>query len=185
MAPNDSSGAAVISYKDASSLLQGMQKSIGLENLAVDNSNLVSILNQVQCSNHSHLPIREAAFDCRNSVPLDSLSLLYAALALCSLRADPKFGSRTYTHQLFETSKQLLGIHTGQASIEVAATLFLLHLIVITTGSTNQGKTFIGQAVQACHELKLNRFKKDSTTIRGTWLYLLVYMADVLVPGVD
>ena len=83
-----------------------------------------------------------------------------------------------YIDQLFQTSKQLLSMHTGRSSFEVAATLFLQHLFAIITSSTNHGKSIIGQAVQACHELKLNRFNEEKTTRSGTWLYLLVYMAD-------
>lgn len=184
MARNQTQEADYFYFTDALALLRQMLISGGLANLIIDSSELLSTFYQIQSSNHKYLPMHETAYGLGEMVPLDWVGLLYAILAFCCLTTHPNSRTNTRIHELLKTSKQLLDTYTGQVSLEVATALFLLHLVVIAIGSTNHAKSLIGQTVQACHELKLNRLRKDKTTSRGTWLYLLVYMADTSVTNV-
>jgi hypothetical protein len=179
IASNEAASESDLSFADASSLLQGLSFHHGLETLFMDHTRLLSNLSELQSSDGSHIPMYEHALDPQGTIPFDSLSMLYAALALGGLRTSSMSERHAYIDELFQTSKQLLGMHTGRSSFDVAAALFLQHLFAVITSSTNHGKSIVSQAVQACHELKLNRFNEERTTMRGTWLYLLVYMADV------
>lgn len=180
MASNGAVSEGDLSFADALSLLQGLSLQHGFYTLFMDHARLLSNLSELEGSGGDHIPMYEHALGHpQGTITSDSLSMLYAALALGGLRTGPMSERYAYIDQLFQTSKQLLDMYTGRSSFDVAAALFLQHLFAVTTSSTNHGKSIVSQAVQACHELKLNRFNEERTTIRGTWLYLLVYMADV------
>ena len=181
---NEAASGSNVSFADALYLLRGQSYHHSVETLFMDHTRLLSHLSELQRSDESntdasYLPMYEHTLNPQEHVPFDSLSMLYAALALSGLRTGSIPQRHAYIDQLFETSNQLLNMHIGQSSFDVAAALFMQHLFAVMTSSTNHGKSFVSQAVQACHELKLNRFNTESTTMKGTWLYLLVYMADV------
>lgn len=109
-----------------------------------------------------------------SGLPLDSLALLFASLALGS------YFSEDFQHarRFFADSSDLFNNYTGPPSFDAVATLFAQHLFALREGSANQAKNLNVQAIHAAHDLGINRGAQTSSELQHVELYLLLYFTD-------
>lgn len=109
-----------------------------------------------------------------SGLPLDSLALLFASLALGSYFSENFHHARRF----FVDSTDLFNNYTGPPSFDAVATLFVQHLFALREGSANQAKNLNVQAIHTAHELGINRGAPASSDLQHVELYLLLYFTD-------
>jgi hypothetical protein len=109
-----------------------------------------------------------------SGLPLDSLALLFASLALGSHFLE----NIQHARRFFADSTDLFNNYTGPPSFDAVATLFVQHLFVLRVGSANQAKNLNVQAIQFAHDLGINRGVQASSNLQHVELYLLLYFTD-------
>ena len=108
-------------------------------------------------------------------LPIDSLAFLFASLAMgCVLRCHDFDAA----HSFFNISTDLLEEYTEQSSLDLVSAYFMLHLFILRTGSSNRAKGIILQAIQAAHDLGIQKGARSSHGLQHIRLYLLLYFAD-------
>ncbi|KAK6378976.1 hypothetical protein LTS17_006679 [Exophiala oligosperma] len=120
--------------------------------------------------NHPHL----GYIDLRGGkVPLDQLSLLFAALALHNF---PNPNSHIF-EAFFELSTMLMDNYAGEPTLDVVSALYLQHTCVLRTGTGTRGQALIAHAVKAAHDLGIHRACQD-VNLQSLRIYLMIYFAD-------
>lgn len=107
----------------------------------------------------------------RNRFPVDSIALIFAALALGAV-ATGEFGHGRF---YFGVSTEMVKHFVGRPTLDLCITYFLQHVFALRSGTSNYAQGIMAQAVQVAHDLGL---QENSHGIRGLQLFLLIYMAD-------
>lgn len=103
--------------------------------------------------------------------PLDSVALVFAALALGAVASGDIVNGRLY----FDISTEVTKHFVGKSTLDLCVADFLQHVFALRVGTSNYAQNIISQAIQHAHDLGLHR---NSRGIQGLQLYLLIYMAD-------
>lgn len=103
--------------------------------------------------------------------PLDSVALVFAALALGAVAGGDIVNGRLYFDISIEVTKHFI----GKSTLDLCLADFLQHVFALRVGTSNYAQNIISQAIQHAHDLGLHR---NSRGIQGLQLYLLIYMAD-------
>lgn len=153
-------------------LLQCFTKFMGWQDV-----DLIDIeeLHAIACDHLPHLqdlsPVRVAVTIARNSLPVDSIALVFAALALgACATADLSHGVF-----FFSMSSEIVKHFVGHPTLDLCVAYFLQHVFALRSGTSNYAQGIIAQAVQAGQALGLH---ENSCGIMGCELFLLIYMAD-------
>lgn len=110
-------------------------------------------------------------------LPLDSLALLFAALAAASVQQ----GNLTLATALFEVSDQCTGEFAGTPTFDTVLTLFLHHVYLLHVGATGRIRRVIDQAIQIAHKLKFNTEsaeKPNDVRVKELHMYLILGYVD-------
>lgn len=104
-------------------------------------------------------------------VPVDTIALTFAALALGAVST----GESGHGRFFFEASNEMVKHFVGQSTLELCLSYFLQHLLAIRFGTSNYAQGIISQAIHIARVLGL---QQNSHENRGLLLFLLIYMAD-------
>lgn len=105
------------------------------------------------------------------SLPLDTIALIFAALALGAVATGEPGHGRFY----FGVSTEMVKHFVGAPTLDLCLAYFLQHLFALRSGTSNYAQGIMAQAIQIAHGLGLH---ENSHGIRGLQLFLLIYMAD-------
>lgn len=109
-------------------------------------------------------------------VELDRIGLLFAALAL---RTSAYSEEHNYS-AFFELSVAAINDYAGDSTFSLLLALYIQHICVLRTGTSNRSKALIAHAIQVAHDLGLNDATQTHDT-RSVRLYLMICFADQLV----
>lgn len=162
-----------VDREQAEALIMAMANSLG-QIQSVDITHLLSISEMFF---HQLLP-RTCLGDTNISIlglPIDSLALLFASLALgCALQSYDFDAAYSF----FNISTELLEEYTERSSLDLVSAYFMQHLFILKTGSSNRARGIIGQAIQAAHDLGIHKGSPSLDKLQTVRLYLLLYFAD-------
>jgi hypothetical protein len=129
------------------------------------------ILSQIP-SHKGYITVQDLA---TLNIPLDRLSVLLSALALCCIypkRIDNNASA------YFSASSYLLNKCATEPSLDVCIASYLQHLYILKTGPDNQHTSALTMAIRTAHALKINdRESVDHDTLPAK-LYLFIYFQD-------
>nr|POF13028.1 hypothetical protein CFP56_10176 [Quercus suber] len=103
--------------------------------------------------------------------PLDSIALVFVALALGSIAT----GELSHGQCFFNISTEVVKHFAGSPTVELCLGYYLQHVFALRTGTSNYQQGIIAQAVQTAHDLGLHR---NAHGVQGLKLFLIIYMAD-------
>ena len=127
------------------------------------------------------------------SARLDDLALAFAALAFAALPFAPLAFS-ALTSEAFndnnvevplaflELSMKSAEDYVGPPTLNLVLASFLQHICVLRTGTSNRCRALIAQAVQAAHDIGINRSRPSHNPLQTARLYLALYFTDQYVP---
>ncbi|KIW21508.1 hypothetical protein PV08_02088 [Exophiala spinifera] len=107
----------------------------------------------------------------RTRLPVDTIALIFAALALGAVASGELGSGRFY----FGVSTDMVKYFVGQPTLNLCLSYFLQHLLALRSGTSYYAQGMISQAIYVAHELGL---QQNSHGDRGLLLFLLIYMAD-------
>ncbi|RMZ43800.1 hypothetical protein AFCA_002722 [Aspergillus flavus] len=129
------------------------------------------ILSQIPC-HKSYMPIQDLI---NLNIPLDRLSLLLSALALCCIY--PKqIDSNASAY--FLSSRYLLNYRYVKPSLDLCIACYMQHLYLLKTGPDNQDTAALIMAIRTAHELKINETVSPDRCTLPAKLYLFLYFHD-------
>lgn len=111
----------------------------------------------------------------KTDMPVDSIALLLAALALGCVAT----GELRHGYLYFGLSTEMAKHFMERPTLDLCLTYYLQHIFAMRSGTSNYAQGIMALAIQAAHGLGLD---KNSHGTRGLLLFLLIYMADQLSP---
>ena len=114
-----------------------------------------------------------AATVAETAMPVDSIALMFAALALGSV-ATGELGHGCF---YFGISTEVVKHFVERPTLELCLAFFLQHVFALRSGTSNYAQGIMAQAVQVARGLGLH---ENLCGVRGLQLFLLIYMADQL-----
>jgi hypothetical protein len=117
------------------------------------------------------------------SARLDGLALAFAALAFSAL-IYKAFNESNFEVPLafLELSMKTAEDYVGPPTLNLVLASFLQHICVLRTGTSNRCRALIAQAVQAAHDIGINRCGSSHNPLHTARLYLALYFTDQYVP---
>lgn len=109
----------------------------------------------------------------QHTMPVDSIALIFAALALGAV-ATGDIGHGCF---YFGVSTEMVKHFVDRPTLDLCLVYFLQHTFALRSGTSNYAQGIMAHAIQVSHGLGLH---KSSHGIRGLQLFLLLYMADQL-----
>lgn len=107
------------------------------------------------------------------TMPVDSIALIFAALALGAV-ATGDIGHGCF---YFGVSTEMVKHFVDRPTLDLCLVYFLQHTFALRSGTSNYAQGIMAHAIQISHGLGLH---ENSHGIRGLQLFLLIYMADQL-----
>ncbi|GFF31187.1 hypothetical protein IFM46972_03152, partial [Aspergillus udagawae] len=113
------------------------------------------------------------------SARLDGLALAFAALAFSAL-IYKAFNESNFEVPLafLELSMKTAEDYVGPPTLNLVLASFLQHICVLRTGTSNRCRALIAQAVQAAHDIGINRCGSSHNPLHTARLYLALYFTD-------
>jgi hypothetical protein len=109
----------------------------------------------------------------RTCLPVDTIALVFAALAFGAVATGEPSHGRFY----FEVSTEMVKHSVGLPTLDLCLSYFLQHLLALRSGTSNYAQGIISQAIHVAHALGL---QQNTHGKRGLLLFMLIYMADQL-----
>ncbi|KEF52345.1 uncharacterized protein A1O9_11585 [Exophiala aquamarina CBS 119918] len=107
----------------------------------------------------------------RTRLPVDTIALVFAALALGAVATGEPGHGRFY----FGVSTEMVKYCVGELTLDLCLSYFLQHLHALRSGTSNYAQGIILQAIHVSRALGLHQNTHGN---RGLLLFMLIYMAD-------
>lgn len=114
----------------------------------------------------------------KTTARLDDLALAFATLTFGGFMENNADVSLAF----LELSMKAAEGYVGQPTLNLALAIFLQHVCVLRIGTSNRSRALIAQAIQAAHDIGINRRGRSNSPLQTARLYLVLYFMDQYVP---